>query len=315
MGRAAGFDNTRKALLPIRNGTTCCIADLNRDGYLDIVAPNIYDPLPPAGTQYHPHALGGSTQVDTFVYWGGANGYSAARRQILRSVGILDCAIADLKNDGYLDIVLVQYSGSPNRDGPSSIFWNGPKGFSAQNVSFLPCFATSGVQVADFNNDGFQDVRLANHVKDGDHGAAQNYIYWGGASGFSDTRRAEIYAPGNHYLTGVDVGNVYDRSDRYDYISPPFDTGQASQFKRIEWEADAPFRTDLEFQIRTAATKADLLKAAWTGPTGQNSTYRHSGDELKDLGSKGRWIQYKATLVSPNDANTPVLRAVSISYQ
>lgn len=314
-GSPTGFDNARKAALPIRAGTACRVADLNRDGFLDIVAPNVYDPTPPKGAKYHPHAFGGSTQGDTFVYFGGPDGYSAARRQILPSSGGLDCSLADLRKDGYLDIVVTNYSGSPQRDAPAYIFWNGPKGIDGDNPTFLPCFASCSVQCADFDNDGFQDIRLANHVVYGDHGAAKNFIYWGGNDGYSADRRLDVYAPGDHYMTGVDVGNVYDRSDRYDYVSPAFDAGAGSRFEELRWEGDTPFKTGLELQVRTAASRAALEKAPWSGPEGPTSFFRGGRGDIPASVASARWIQYKATLVSPNDANTPVLRGVSVTYR
>jgi hypothetical protein len=151
-------------------------------------------------------------------------------------------------------------------------------------------------------------------VKDSDHNVS-NFIYWGSKTGFSESRRSEVSNPGPHILSGRDIGNVYDRSDRYDYISPPFDTGKASQFEGLQWEGDVPFRTRLEFQVRTGATRSELAAAVWSGPAGEGSFYTRSGEMLKGPGSRGRWIQYKASLVSPDDANTPVLKDVSISYR
>ena len=149
---------------------------------------------------------------------------------------------------------------------------------------------------------------------DSDHNVS-NFIYWGSRDGFSESRRTEVPNPGPHLLSGRDIGNVYDRSDRYDYIPPPFDTGAVSRFESLRWEGEVPFRTRLEFQVRTGATREELAAAAWSGPSGAGSFYTKSGETLKGPGATGRWIQYKATLVSPDDANTPVLRAVSISYR
>ncbi|PYV15256.1 MAG: hypothetical protein DMG07_10225, partial [Acidobacteria bacterium] len=260
------------------------------------------------------HAFGGSTQGNAMIYWGGPEGYSAARRQLLPGIGLEDVSIADLNNDGFLDFVATHYSGSPDRKHPSYVYWNGPKGFAPDRVTLLPTFAASGVMTADFNRDGFRDIRFANHVKDSDHNVS-NFIYWGSRDGFSESRRTEVPNPGPHLLSGRDIGNVYDRSDRYDYIPPPFDTGAVSRFESLRWEGEVPFRTRLEFQVRTGATREELAAAAWSGPSGAGSFYTKSGETLKGPGATGRWIQYKATLVSPDDANTPVLRAVSISYR
>ena len=313
-GGPGGFDNERKTLLPIGMAPAARTADLNRDGYLDLVVPNLFDPQAATGPGQQQHAFGGSTQGGVIIYYGGPDGYSGGRRQILPGIGLEDASVADLNNDGYLDFAATHYSGSPDRKHPSYVYWNDRNGFSSERVTLLPTFAASGVMIADFNRDGFRDIRFANHVKDSDH-SVSNFIYWGSKTGFSEARRGEVYNPGPHLLSGRDIGNVYDRSERYDYISPPFDTGQVSRFETLRWDGEVPFRTRLELQVRTAATRSELAAALWSGPSGEGSFYTESGQALKGVGAGGRWIQYKASLVSPDDANTPTLKAVSISYR
>lgn len=296
-----GFDNSRVTLLPNGAGTSARVADLNRDGFLDIVVANLYDPHPPAGVPQH---FGGSPKGKTDIWWGGKNGYSLERHTALPTNGNEDVSIADLNNDGYLDLALSAYSGSREAGQNSFIYWNGPNGFDPKRVTALPTYAASGVMIADYNRDGYKDVRFANHVKDGDHGIVNTFIYWNSKDGFSKDRRQEVFAPGNHLLTAVDIGNVYDRSDRYDYISPAFDSGAVNRFEAVRWEGETPFRTKIEFAVRAAATRAGVDKAAWT---------KTEGGALS--GVSGRWVQYKATLISPDDANSPVLRGVTIEYR
>jgi hypothetical protein len=216
--------------------------------------------------------------------------------------------VADFNRDGYLDFAASHYSGSPDRQHPSYVYWNGPKGFAGDRVTMLPTFAASGVATADYNNDGYPDVRFANHVKDADHRAMTNFIYFGGKDGLDPKRKTEVFGPGPHLLTGRDTGNIYDRSDRYDYVSPAFDAGAEVKWENISWDAETPFKTGVEFQVRVAATKEALAAAPWQG------AYREAGAPLSGV-VPGRWIQYKATLISPNEVNSPVLRAVSISYR
>ena len=66
--------------------------------------------------------------------------------------------------------------------------------------------------------------------------------------------------------------------------------------------------------MRWAATREGLESATWTGPEGPESYYQQSGSQLPDPGQGTRWIQYKASLLSPGSANSPVLESVSISY-
>ena len=124
----------------------------------------------------------------------------------------------------------------------------------------------------------------------------------------------KLPATGPHYFSNTDIGNIYDRSDNYDYISTAFDAGSGSVFESITWKAETPFRTRVEFQVRTAVTREELLLAQWRGPKGPKSFYVNSGAKLTPSDNNHRWIQYKATLISPNSSNTPVLHSVSIEY-
>ena len=121
-----GFDNAHKTRLPTGVCATVEVADLNGDGYLEIVVPNLFDPNP---SPDKPQSFGGSPQGNTFIYWGGPEGYSPASRQILPSIGNADVAVADLDRDGRLDLVLTSYHAGHTRSHPSTIYWNSAQGF------------------------------------------------------------------------------------------------------------------------------------------------------------------------------------------
>ncbi|MBL9213974.1 MAG: VCBS repeat-containing protein [Opitutaceae bacterium] len=303
-GGPGGFDNNRRTHLPVGMAPASRIADLNGDGWLDILVANLLDPLVAPAPGEPVHTFGGSPDGKAVIYWGGPAGFAADRRLLLPGIGIEDVAVADFNNDGHLDFAASHYSGSPDRKHPSYVYWNSAQGFTADRVTMLPTFAASGVMVADFNRDGYKDVRFANHVKDSDHNVS-NFIYLAGPDGFSPDRRLEVYNPGPHLLSGQDVGNIYDRSDRYAYLSPAHDAGADAKWRRLEWKAETPFRSAVELQVRAAATREDLEKAPWS------AAFKQPGAELK--GVTGRWIQYRATLSSPDDVNSPVLREVVVT--
>jgi hypothetical protein len=113
----------------------------------------------------------------------------------------------------------------------------------------------------------------------------------------------------------ADIGNIYDRSDRYDYISAPFRTGSEARLQSLRWKAETPFRSRVEFQIKRASSSEALNTAPWQGLRGEGTFFQTSGASLEGLKGSGDWIQYKATLVSPDSANSPILRSVSIEYR
>ena len=311
LNSADGFDNDRRSVLPAAEPIVAEMADLNRDGYLDIIVGNLFDTK--AGPD-KPQSFGGTSAADTFIYWGSASGYDAANRQVIPSVGNADIAVDDLNRDGYLDLVLTSYHAGYTRSHPSYVYWNSATGFDPDRVTMLPTDSASGVLVLDFNYDGHRDILFACHSRDGNH-RTDSFLYWGSPTGYSTDRRATLPSHGVHYLSVVDAGDIYRRSDRYEYVSPPHDAGSGARFRRLSWKGETPFRTRLEFQIRTAPDRQQLRDAAWTGPRGADDVYITSGEVLADRPAGHRWIQYRAVLISPDSVNTPILREVSIDTE
>ena len=138
-------------------------------------------------------------------------------------------------------------------------------------------------------------------------------VYWGASDGFSERQMTRLPATGPHFFSYADIGDIYGRSSRYDYLSPPLDAGKHATFRSISWQADVPHSTRVEFQIRTASTIENLASARWRGPRGGDSFFR-SAARLPELPAEDGVIQYKASLISPNSTNSPVLRSVSVGY-
>lgn len=308
---ADGFDNARKQSLPCAAAVSVEVADLNDDGHLELIVANLWDKNPPPGK---PRSFGGSPEADTFIYWGSASGYSAARRQVLPSVGNEDVTVADLNQDGKLDLVLTSYHAGSTRNAPSRIYWNGPQGFDSKQVTLLPTHSASGAMVVDFNRDGWKDILITCHSYNGNH-RNESFLYWGSSTGYAAERKSLLYGLGPHLMNVADIGNIYDRSDRYHYISPPFRVGAEARLQNLRWKAETPFRSRVEFQLKQASSSEALKTAPWQGPGGEGTFFQTPGGSLEGLKGSGDWIQYKASLISSDSANSPILRSVSVEYR
>ncbi len=318
---AQGFDPQKSTRLPVRAAISVEVADLDKNGHLDLIATNLFDLDAPQEAVHTKRGLpliyGGSPRGDAFIYWGGKDPeepYSERHRLILPALGPKKPAAADLNRDGHLDLILASYHGGDTRSNPSYIYWNAAGGFSPDRVTRIPSDSASGILATDFDRDGHMDLFLQCHSKDGNH-RTDSFLYWGGPDGYSTERRTDLPSRGPHGFSGVDIGQVYDRSDRYDYLSPVFDAGRTVRLRKLRWNGQTPHRTALEFQLRVAPTREELQAVPWQGPSGPGSYYKESGMPLVSLSGDARWMQYKATLVSPQSANSPVLESVSVEYE
>jgi hypothetical protein len=281
-------------------------ADLNKDGWLDLILPN--------------RSLGKNAEVSSFVYYGSADGYANDRREELPSKGSYEVSVADLNKDSWLDLFITSYKGNFARNFPSTIYWGGSNGFKQRPHTDIPTLAASGIETADYDVDGWIDLLISNHRSDGsserpgphDHRAA-SMLYWGGKDGYSPEARWDFVANGPHAMNVRDVGNGVDRGLYEDYISPAHQVSNGEHAARLRWEAETPLGTIVKFQLRAADTKDGLDKASWRGPKGADSWFTSADSELEGL--DGAWIQYRARLTTPNGGPTPYLKSVTVQFR
>ena len=93
MGQQEKFSTQRRTDLPITGAFGSSAADLNRDGYLDLV---------------FTHRVEGK-HFGT-IFWGGADGYSSQHRLTLALKGrrSLSNIPVDLNQDGFLDLLFYE---------------------------------------------------------------------------------------------------------------------------------------------------------------------------------------------------------------
>jgi hypothetical protein len=186
---------------------------------------------------------------------------------------------------------------------PIFVYWGDQDGkFSDKNRLELPAESSCDVETLDLNRDGYPEIIVHNHLKDGVH-SISSYIYWNGPNGFDKDRRTELPAFGPHFTSARDPGNLYTRKLEEEYFSAPIKIPAAKSPRRLKWKGEEPHGTKLHFQVRTAAEKAELAQAAWQpADTG----------ELKSVKGSDRWIQYRALFTSPDAGEWPTLTEVEI---
>ena len=160
-----------------------CLADLNNDGWLDLFVPQV-------------------TYDRSFILWGGPEGFSMDRCQMLSIHGAGGAQAADLNGNGYADLIVG--GGHPSLEGPHDsfvyIYWNGPDGLSEDRRTMLPVNGSGWLAVADFNNDGLLDI-FACCYHDGRVRDIDSYIYWNRPGrGFSAADRHRMFT---HSAAGV----------------------------------------------------------------------------------------------------------------
>ena len=222
-------------------------------------------------------------------------------------------SVADFNNDGRLDIFAGAYSDGRERDLESYIYWNREgRGFSHWDRQCLQTHAVCGCMPADFNEDGWIDLAVANHKVRGNH-KAYSEVWWNGPAGFSGERTTKLPTVGARGPSLVHPGNIMDRGPEEYYESTPYQLPGETSVLKIEWDADLPQKTWLRAQLRWARSRDALEQTAWQGPSAENSWFE-DGSVIETGRGAGPWIQYRLALGALNSGRTPRLHEVRILF-
>ncbi|MCW5550425.1 MAG: VCBS repeat-containing protein [Opitutaceae bacterium] len=225
------FDLARRQILREPDLGSINVADLNRDGYLDLVlgafegrdgssqlviyygsaegflpANRVAVPVPSYSIGALIADFNGDSWLDITVaslnsdqvitHWGGPHGYSADRRHTLSTPAPIEVETADLDGDGHLDLLVGSYFDrvAKRHDTGTTVFWGAPDGWRESNAQWLPGMTPIGLAVADLDGDGHLDIVSPHYHGELSRERLPCYIYWGGPDGYNPLNRTALIA-------------------------------------------------------------------------------------------------------------------------
>ena len=292
-GGPDGYSDARKSILPFPQPVDVEAADLNNNGWLDLLVSSYEDPI-----AHH-------RDTGLAIYWGGPLGWRQSNSQWLPSGAALGLAVADLDGDGFLDIVAPNYLGELSREHlPAYIFWGSATGYAPLRRTTLNVDSGSEAVIADFDREGKLDVMLVAHSVDAGH-RTESPIYFNDGHRFRAPRVQYLPANGAHYMWVQDIGNIYTRRYEEDFVSRAFGWNRSCRAGTLTVDARQAFGSRVHGQVRSAPSAAALAAAPWRDLAG--GAFTLSGDD--------RALQYRLALLSANGDAYPVVRQVGLQLQ
>ena len=293
-GGPDGYSMERVQLLAAFNTMSARAADLTGNGYLDLIV---------GGAQTSPE---GPHDSFVSVYWNGPDGLSDERKTMLPANHVNAMSIADFNNDGLPDLFVCSYADGRVRDLDSYIYWNREgRGFSAADRTRLFTHSATGCMAADFDEDGWIDLAVANHKVWGDQ-VAYSEVWWNGPDGFSKERTTRLPSQGPHGMSAAGTSNAADGGPEEYYVSAPFELPDGARAAAVSWDADVPAKTWVKAQLRAADTAERLKREPW--PAG----WLENGGRTS---APGKWAQYRLALGAVNSGRTPRVARVEVRYE
>ncbi|MGV8094191.1 MAG: FG-GAP repeat domain-containing protein [Mangrovibacterium sp.] len=302
-----------KGMVTVETGmytTKISLADFNGDGLLDIF-----------GHHHTPSQRGGEYSVYSAIYWNDKGSFSGNNRFEFPTHGAHSGSVADVDNDGNLDILIANYNSQNNRNLETFIYWGGPEGsFSVDSVTRLPGYSPVANLVLDLNGDSINDIVVYNHSQStryaglnplgGMHGT-QSYIYWGTEKGWHPGKRDKIPSVGPHGRLDAEPGDLMRRRPFEEYTSAPVHIKDARGRYNLKVESKYNFRQNISVFIKSADSSAELEKTSWK----EIDLEERSSDFFLYKGTFGRddlFIQYKLRLDTGGTGTGPVVTSVEM---
>ena len=148
-GSATGYDEANRTELPTIGCSDPTAADVDQDGWVDIVFSNRFAGGMPTPDSY---------DNDSYVYWGGPTGFSEAYRMELPTWGAARSRVVDLDADGHNDIAFINGVMEIFFINESYVYWGSAAGWGESDRTALPSIFPEGMAADDFDGDGDIDL-------------------------------------------------------------------------------------------------------------------------------------------------------------
>ncbi len=266
------------------HGTYCVsIADVDKDGWLDIVFSN--------------HRNNSTYNINSYIYWGSSTGFLTKPRKELATHSAIGNTIVDLDRDGNNDIIFANWYNDASHKINSFVYW-GPD-FNAKTV--LPTNGAHGALVGKISNNSVNDVLITNSY------GGWSYIFHG-VSKAGYTGCDSIPSSYGHIST-KDDGNVHDRGKSEIYNSSVFGNGTDTfEWGTCTWNATIPAGCALQMQLRTGNTP-DPNDGTWSAWTPVVKSGAKAGL------SNSKYSQYQALTTANDYYETPTVDDYSLAYE
>jgi len=236
-GSNESWSDSNRVCLPGAGTHPVFSADLNRDGFLDVFVGNLYYPgyFPPI---YPPKVY------KNFGYGFDSTFFDAIffKDSPFDSVGTYGATVADLNNDGYLDIIGCAY-------GYGVVMWGSEMGYSPFNKhEFLSLRDCRNVQAYDINGDGWVDVIFGEKAPLSDWRNGRITIYFNNGGNFSESNKLVIPSSTNYGILVMD----FDGDGKPDILSSRKEIDSSS----IYWNIGPPTFFDTSIKTNLYSVKA-----------------------------------------------------------
>ena len=233
-GGPEGWGVWDTTMLPVNNNWETEVADLNGDGWLDLIAACGKD------------SVGYYTRDK--IFWGP----DFSRVSLLPGLASSNASVGDLNLDGWLDILLSNWATGTHGNetlGTYSFVRYGPDYVSGA-VDSLWGWGAHGNLIADFNDDGWPDALLGCEMTQwGDVFAETSFVYWGSEEGLGG-ERAPVESWGFNDGVWLDLGNLYDRAPAFRYLSRVFLLSSPNRLEKVEVFGQFPPGTGYQLWAR-----------------------------------------------------------------